>query len=209
MTAPTERRRGRGRPPGARGTGGARDAILAAARRRFAEDGYGRATVRAVARDAGVDPALVIHYFGSKADLFAAAVDLPVSPSDVVERLTAVPVDRLGEAVVRAALALWGEPGTLDAWVGLVRAAMADEAAAASLRDFVTNAIVEPLVARLDGVGVADGPLRGTLVASQVVGLGVARHIVGLEPLASLGGDGLVAAYAPTLQRYLTGPLTA
>jgi AcrR family transcriptional regulator len=185
------------------GDSGARQAILVSARRAFAEVGFGRATIRAIAADAGVDPALVHHYFGAKADLFAAAVDIPVSPSEILGRLAAVEPGRLGEGLVRAALTLWSRPDSLDAWVGLVRSATSDERAAASLREFLAAAILDPLAGRLD----EDAALRTSLVASQVVGLGIARHVIALEPLASLPDEDLIAAYAPTLQRYLTGKI--
>ena len=183
------------------GDSGARGAILAAARRSFAEHGFARATIRSIAADAGVDPALVHPYFGPKADLFAAAVRVPATPSLLVERLATAERDRLGEAVVRAALALWATAESRQAWIGLLRSAAADRQVAATLREFLTGAILAPMAERLDD----DVELRTALVASQVVGLGVIRHVVEIEPLASASDDDLVAAYAPTLQRYLTG----
>lgn len=193
--------------PGRRpGTPATRDAILTAARRCFAERGFGGATIRLVASEAGVDPALVHHYFGTKADLFAAAVELPVQPSDRVAALLAADRSHLGEALLRVVLGVWdSEPGR-GAWVGLIRSALSDDAALALLRDFLVSSIFKPVAAALE---VDDADFRVGLVASQVVGLGIARHVVGLDPLATRSDDDLLAAVAPVLQHYLTGDLGA
>jgi AcrR family transcriptional regulator len=192
-----------GRRPGSPAT---REAILAAARRCFADRGFGGATIRLVASEAGVDPALVHHYFGTKGDLFAAAVALPVQPSDRVAALMASDRAHLGEALLRTVLGVWdSEPGR-DAWVGLIRSALSDDAALALLRDVLVTTIFEPVAAALD---VDDAAYRVTLVASQVVGLGVARHVMGLDALATRSDEDLVAAIGPVLQRYLTGDIGA
>lgn len=197
----TGRRTGR-RP----GDHAAREDILRAARRAFGERGFAGATIRAIAADAGVDPALVLHYHRTKADLFAAAVRLPLSPSESFAALEPVGRDDLGEAVLRLVLAIWEDPDALDAWLGLIRSATTDDAAAAMLRDLVTNVVVERMgdLLRLDDAAVA---YRVSLVGSQIVGLGIARHVLRLEPLASASTSDLVSAVAPTLQRYLTGAL--
>lgn len=193
--------------PGRRpGTPATREAILTAARRCFAARGFGGATIRLVASEAGVDPALIHHYFGTKADLFAAAVALPVQPSDRIAALLAADRSDLGEALLRTVLGVWdSEPGRA-AWVGLIRSALSDDAALALLRDFLVSSIFEPVAAALD---VDDAGYRVDLVASQVVGLGIARHVMQLEPLAGRSDDELVAAIAPVLQHYLTGELGA
>ena len=196
-----------GRRTGRRpGDHAAREDILRAARRAFGERGFAGATIRAIAADAGVDPALVLHYHRTKAELFAAAVRLPLSPSESFAALEPVGRDDLGEAVLRLVLAIWEDPDALDAWLGLIRSATTDDAAAAMLRDLVTNVVVERMgdLLRLDDAAVA---YRVSLVGSQIVGLGVARHVLRLEPLASASTSDLVAAVAPTLQRYLTGAL--
>lgn len=194
----------RGRRAGRQPT---REQILAAARRGFATRGYAGTTIRSVAADAGVDPALVLHYFGTKADLFAAAAHLPLSPTELVAGLVAAPPHRLGEAIARVFVRLGDDPDALAAWVAMIRAATADGQAAALLRDFLGDVVLGPVAAALVAAGIADAPLRMTLVASQVVGLGIARHVVGVEPLASAPDDEIVAAVAPTLQRYLTGDI--
>mgnify|MGYP000743041858 CR=1 FL=1 len=193
----TERRVGR-RP----GRSGTREAILAAARSRFAELGYEGATIRAIAAEAGVDPALVHHYFGTKEQLFAAAVRLPFPPGEVLAEALRAEPERMGEAIVRAALTAWEDPATQEAAMGLLRAAASNERAAAMLRGFVEATIIGP-IAR--ATGAPDAPLRAALAASQVVGLALARYLVRVEPLASASPEELVRRVGPTLQRYLTG----
>lgn len=190
-----------GRRPGASGT---RDAILASARRRFAEDGYRGATIRAIAGDAGVDPALVHHYFGTKQELFGTVLDLPASPEDLVERLAAAEAHEVGRRVIETFLEVWDEPTRRERMKILLRTAMVDETAARMIRGFVVESLLAPVAARL---GAGDAPLRATLVASQLVGFAFVRYLLELEPLASASHEQVVAAYAPTLQRYLTGPL--
>jgi AcrR family transcriptional regulator len=196
-------RRRTGRRPGDHR---AREDILDAARQAFGARGFAGATIRAIAADAGVDPALVLHYYGNKADLFAAAVRLPLTPSESFAVLE--PVDRgdLGEAILRLVLAIWENPDALAAWLGLIRSATTDEDAAMVLRDLVTSVIIERMgdLLRLDD---SDAAYRVSLVGSQIVGLGIARHVLRLEPLASASTADLIAAVAPTLQRYLTGVL--
>jgi AcrR family transcriptional regulator len=191
-----------GRRPGAGSA--TREAILGAARRRFADLGFAGSSVRAVAADADVDPALVLHYFGSKADLFAAAVQLPVVPSEHLDPLEELDPSQLGEAIVRMITGVWEQPEALEAWLGLLRSATSDPRFARMLREFLTQILSERLAALLD---TPDLELRLGLAASQIVGLGLARYVVGFEPLASLSTDELVAAVAPTLQRYFTGDL--
>jgi AcrR family transcriptional regulator len=190
-----------GRRPGA---SGARDRILDAARARFAADGYAGATIRAIAGQADVDPALVHHYFGPKTQLFAAVMALPPAVDHVPQRMLDGPTDRLGERMIRAFLEVWDAPRARDQMRALLRAALTEDHAAATLREFVLEAILGPVTRAL---AVPDAELRATLAASQVVGLAVARYVVGIEPLASTDREVLVAAYAPTLQRYLLGDL--
>lgn len=179
-----------------------RGAILAAARTSFSERGYDATSMRQVARDAGVDPALVAHYFGSKDALFAEALRVPIRPADFVAQVLAGDVDGLGERVARFFFSLWEDEVTRDPVLGLVRSAMSNDHAAELLRGFVTDALLGRIA---DGIGVADARLRATLVGSQLVGVGMLRYVVRVEPIASLGVDELVTWVAPTLQRYLVG----
>lgn len=190
-----------GRRPGDQKTG---QAVLAAARRRFAEHGFAGTTIRMIATDAGVDPALVLHYYGNKAELFAAAVDMPVSPTQVIAMLVDVGPADLGEVVARTVVGFWEHPDVLAAWLALLRSAASEEAAATMLREFLEETILRPLAGVLGG---KDADQRVALCASQIVGLGIARYVIRLDPLATMSTDQLVAALGPTLQRYLTGDL--
>ncbi|MDA3624528.1 TetR family transcriptional regulator [Saccharopolyspora oryzae] len=190
----------RGRRPSGEDT---RAALLAAAREVFTEQGYDAATVRAIAAHAGVDPAMVNHWFGSKAGLFSAAVQIPINPDDVVPDLLAGDREGLAERLLRMFLAVWdnAEGGQFAA---LVRSIASNESAVSMLRDFIQNVMFNQLVKVL---GVDRPELRASLAGSQIVGLGMARYVVHLEPLASADHDTVVAAIGPNLQRYLTGDL--
>jgi AcrR family transcriptional regulator len=200
MTAAAQPQRG-GRRPGESGT---REAILAAARNGFAELGYDRATIRGVAATAGVDPALVIHYFGSKEALFGAALELPVRPAEILARGAAAGPDQLGATIVRTFLEAWEPPETRVRLMAMLRSAMTNDAAMAMIRDLLVREVFGPITQAL---GVPDAQLRATLVGSQFVGLAIMRFIARLEPLASASVDELVAAVGPTVQRYLTGEI--
>jgi AcrR family transcriptional regulator len=191
----------RGRRPGPSGT---REAITQAARRQFSELGYERASIRSVAAEAGVDPALVVHYFGSKQRLFLAAIELPFEVGDLVERLETGPRQQVGERVARFALEVLGNPDARARWTGMIRAAASDPDAAGLLREVLTQRIFEPLT---EALGSEDAQLRANLASSQMVGLVMARYIIAIEPLASADAETVVSAIAPTLQRYLVGPL--
>jgi len=200
MTAAAQPRRG-GRRPGESDT---REAILTAARNGFAELGYDRATIRGVAATAGVDPALVIHYFGSKEALFGAALELPVRPAEIFARGAAAGPDQLGATIVRTFLEAWEPPETRVRLMAMLRSAMTNDAAMAMIRDLLVREVFGPITQAL---GVPDAQLRATLVGSQFVGLAIMRFIARLEPLASASIDELVAAVGPTVQRYLTGEI--
>jgi AcrR family transcriptional regulator len=196
------RRRGR-RPAGE----DRRADILVAARQEFATRGFDGTTLRGVARAAGVDARLVHHYFEGKDALFTAAFELPVRrPADVLEPLLAPGPDGVGERLVRMFVRVWDDPGSRQRVLALLGASLTSEAAARMLREFLTREIFGVLAARLGG---SEPELRATLVASQMMGLVVARYVVRVEPLASASEDALVAVLAPTVQRYLTGPLRA
>jgi AcrR family transcriptional regulator len=195
MTRPT-----RGRRPGAPDT---RAAVLAAARAAFASRGFGGTTIRAVAADAGVDPALVHHYFGTKDDLFLAAMELPLDPREVLARVVDGPVEQAAERFLGAFVSVWDDPGMQPALLAVARGVM-DPAAHRLLTEGFLPVVIRP-------VGVALGldrpEHRMALVASQVMGLILVRYVMRLEPVASLSSEQVVQTYAPTLQRYLTGEL--
>jgi len=185
---------------GPRGDGTqAREAILAAARTRFGADGYDRATLRAIAAAAGVDVALVSYYFGSKSDLFVAALQLPISPAEVLDALLADGTDGLGARLLERLLTVWDEPVSGAPLADVLRSAAGQFDL---LRDFLAQQIVPRLAAAIDA---PDAELRATAVASQVLGLLLARYVLRAEPLASAPRAEVVALLAPTIQRYVDG----
>jgi AcrR family transcriptional regulator len=190
-----------GRRPGPNQT---RAAILAAARAAFAERGYDAVSIRAVARDAAVDPALVHRFYGSKEELFIAAMELPVAPSALVDALLAEGVGHLGERLVRTFLELFDRPAAFAPFLALIRGAVSNERAAAMLREFIAREVL----GRLAAAASPDRPdLRASLAGSQIVGLAMARYVVGVPPLAATDRETVVACVGPTVQRYLTGSL--
>lgn len=190
-----------GRRPGKSGT---REAIVEAARGAFAQVGYDRATIRDIAAAAGVDPALVHHYFHDKEGLFIAAMELPFDPETILAAVTDGDPERTGERLASLLLLLWDNTETRSPLLGLVRSAVSNEQAATMLREFVTAAIFTRVAKEL---GMPDAPLRASLVASQIFGLVIARYVVRIEPLASAPRETLVPALAGTIQRYLTGDI--
>ena len=181
-----------------------RETILAAAAHHFSKLGYDRTSMRAVAAGAGVDQALIAHYFGSKHQLFIAAVEFPLDPAKVLPEVLAGDRTSIGERLARAQLALLDDPDAGRRLTGLVRAASSEPDAARILREFLMREVIGPVA---EALGSDEPELRVSLVGSQIIGLMMARYIVELEPLASLPTERVVDMIAPTLQRYLTGPL--
>ncbi len=199
MTRPDGTRRTGRRP----GDSGARDAILAAARRAFGTVGFAGATIRGIARDAGVDPALVHHYFGTKDQLFAAALELPFDPTTVITGLVNQGPDGLGERIARTFLGVWDATPGQGPMLAMLRSAVSDPTAARSLRDFLSRVVLTPLAR---AAGTDEGAhLRASLAASQIVGLAVARYVVALEPLASASIEELAPPLGAVLDRHLQG----
>jgi AcrR family transcriptional regulator len=192
-----------GRRPGAAGTE-TREAIRAAARRLFAERGFEGASMRAIAAEAGVDAALITHFFGSKANLLGAAIDWPFDPERELPRLLSAGSDHAGERLVALFVRTWDREGSRHPVITLLRAAMNEPSAADLLADFMRARLFGPLLAELG----SDQPdTRANLVAAQLGGLGLARYILRFEPLASAQPRDVVRWVAPCVQRYLTGPL--
>jgi AcrR family transcriptional regulator len=191
-----------GRRPGKQGT---REAILDAAREAFAERGYDGASIRLIAAGAGVDPALVHHYFGTKNQLFLAAMQAPFDPMQILPQVLVGGPDGVGERLVRMLMRVWDSAAGAAA-AGLFRSAVSNELIARMLRDFVIRQITRRVIKELH-LDPKEGPIRTTLVFSQVAGLIMARYIIKVEPLASAPPETVVAMVAPTIQRYLTGPL--
>jgi AcrR family transcriptional regulator len=186
-----------------RGQPDTRAGILAAARSAFAELGYDGASIRRIAADATVDPALVHHYFGTKEQLFVAALELPVNPAEIAPQIAAGGLDGFGERLVRAFLAAWDSPAG-PTGIALLRSATRHEWAGRLLREFLLGRVIVPV---LRSLGVSEPATRGTLIASQMVGLAMVRYVLRVEPLASMHPDGLVALVGPTVQRYLSTDL--
>lgn len=191
-------RRGRRR----KGDGDARGAILKAAGAEFLAHGYDATSLRAIARRAGVDPALVHHYFDDKAALFMESLEAPMRPRDIVQRALAGPRERIGETVVRAVLEALDSPATRDRMRQLVRTALGHDFAARMLRQFVLREVLGRIAAAID---TPDAPFRATLAASQIVGLIVVRAGLQAEPLASAPIDEVVARVGPVVQWHLVG----
>jgi AcrR family transcriptional regulator len=190
-----------GRRPGDTGT---RERIADAARRLFAERGFDRTSVRAVAAEAGVDPALVHHYFGTKQRLFIEAVEFPIDAVRAIETLAVDDIDQVGERLVRFALRLWDDPVVLPRLLGVLRSAVTDPDAGKLLGQLFTR---QGPVQLLRALGADEPDLRAELVGTQLVGLAIARHVLRVEPLASAEHETIVAAVGPTMQRYLVGDL--
>lgn len=192
-----------GRRPGNPDT---REAILAAARKAFAERGFDHASIRSIATSAGVDPALVHHYFKSKDKLFLAALDVPFDPGELLPQALAGDPNGVGQRVVALVLRVWDSPaGT--AGVALLRSAVNNAWTARLVREFVLSQVLRRVVAHL-AVDPEQAPLRAALVASQIIGLVMMRYVIRLEPLASAPAQQVAEAVGPTVQRYLLGELT-
>ncbi|MRH89839.1 TetR family transcriptional regulator [Nocardia sp. SYP-A9097] len=190
-----------GRRPGRSGT---REAILDAARVRFAEVGFDRASIRSIATAASVDPALVHHYFGTKQELFTAALELPIDPNVVLAQVAAAPLDELGETLIRAVVTVWDSPVGVPA-VAAFRTLLAS-ADPALARSFLLEIVLKDVRARVDSPP-GTGLKRSVLAASQLAGLLVTRKLLHLDPIASMPVEELAKAVGPTLQRYFTGDL--
>nr|WP_062336978.1 TetR family transcriptional regulator [Herbidospora sakaeratensis] len=190
-----QRRRRPGRRPGSLDT---RGEIITAARGVFAEKGFDKATVRGIAREANVDPALVHHYFDTKEGLFVAAMQFPVEPSVAVPMILAGPREEMGERLIRFILTVASDEDRRAPIIAMIRSAMSNEQAATMVREFLGEAVLQRLA---QGLGV--DPIRIEAAFGQMIGVVMLRYIVKIEPIASATPDELVALLAPTLQRYV------
>jgi AcrR family transcriptional regulator len=190
-----------GRRPGSPQT---REAIAAAARTLFAEYGYDRATIRKIATTARVDPALVVHFFGSKEDLFAEVMALPTAVGEAMEQIAAGERDGVGRRLAQLVVGMLENPETRVIVLGRIRSASSHPDAANLVRETVARDLLRLATA----LGTDHAELRATLVGSHLVGVAFARYIVQVEPLASLEAADLVDLFAADFQRYLVDPLT-
>ena len=172
-----------------------RAAILAAARERFATDGYERATIRAIAADASIDPSMVMRYYGNKEKLFAAAAEFDLQLPDV----STVPAGEVGLVLAQHFLRRWEGDEPLTA---LLRAAATNEAAAQRMRELFGEQLL-PVAAAVCG-DPGEAPVRAGLVASQVLGMALCRYVLRLPPVREMGSDEAAAWLGPVIQRYLT-----
>ncbi|HKE64754.1 MAG TPA: TetR family transcriptional regulator [Micromonosporaceae bacterium] len=189
-----------------KGSPDTREAILDAAREAFAARGFDGASIRTIATGAGVDPALVHHYFGTKEQLFLATVGAPVNPGELIPLILDGDPELLGVRLVRMFLSVWDDPHSGPKLIAIVRSALAHDWSARMLREFVTSQVLRRVIAKVD-VPPSEASTRAALVASQMIGVGLARHVLKIEPLASADADTVAAMVGPNVQHYLTGPL--
>lgn len=200
-----------GRQPlrrGRRGSGAdSKGMILAAARRLFSERGFDGTSLRQVAREARVDPAMVHHYFSGKDQLFVSSVELPEEAETVLAGVEDLDAAERGEEIVRAMLSLWESPAQRGL-VAFVRGTIGSKAKTALLSEILDRTILSRILAGVPGTP-EEARIRGDLIATQMAGLLLMRYVVRLEPLASAAPQDLVRMVSPNIQRYLTGTLVA
>ncbi|MFD9463245.1 TetR family transcriptional regulator [Streptomyces sp. NPDC060027] len=199
-------RRGRGRPTRTQTESGpaTRDRILEAAREEFSERGYEKTSVRGIAKSAGVDSALVHHYFGTKEQVFEAAVEGAMAPAlGAPDTIVEGPLDGVGERLTRFFLGVWENPTSRTPLLAIVRSAVNNDTAAAVFRRLVAAQLLRRIAGRLD---VPDAELRAELAAAQLVGVAMLRYVIKVEPLASVDLERIVARVAPVVQGHLTNP---
>lgn len=192
-------RRSRGRPP-AGDAADRRTAILDAARTQFAAKGFAGVSMRAIAREAGVDVSLISHYFGDKAGLLVATMELPVNPIEKISSVIEAGPDGMGERLLRTFTEAW-DPHR-EVFSSLVRTTLSSGDAKAPMLQLAQNILVTTLLGVLEG---EDRELRATLVASQLIGMATLRYVVRMPPLAEASVDDVVRLYAPAMQRLIDG----
>jgi len=181
-----------------------RDAVLSAAKERFATEGYEKTTLRAIAQDAHVDPSMVLYLFGSKEELFRESLRLIIDPEVLVAALTGATDDDpdIGTRMVRTYLRIWETPDTAATMRAMLQSATSNSHAHDAFRGFMQNYVLTAVSGVLGGGEQAR--LRATLAASQLVGAALLRYIIEVPPLATLSAEEVVALIAPTVTRYLT-----
>jgi AcrR family transcriptional regulator len=180
-----------------------RSAILNAARKRFGAEGFERTTIRAVATDAGIDPSMVMRYYGSKDGLFAAATDVELQLPDLRE----VPRSRLGDALIRHWVELWEGDLAHESMIVLLRSSITNEMASKRLRDVFVAQVVRAVGAMVEDP--KEAATRAGFVSSQMLGLALTRYVLKLPPVVAIDQEAIVAGVGPTIQRYLTGKIDA
>jgi AcrR family transcriptional regulator len=187
-----------GRPRGRTDT---RNVILAAARRLFADAGYDKTSVREVAAAARVDPGMIRHYFGSKAELFRATMGWPFEPADVAARITNGDRGEIGERLTRVFLEAWEQPDSRAPLLAILRGAATHDESANLVREFIQGQVYSQIAASL---AEPDAELRIDLAMGQLLGIAYLRHILRVEPVASTPVEELIKRLAPIVSQHLT-----
>ena len=195
----TPARRTPGRRPGGPDT---RGEIVRAARESFADKGFAATSIRAVARQAGVDAALVHHYFDSKDELFIEAMALPLDPRQVAAAILNGSREDLGRRIVTVFLGVWESDDGQQRMKAMLRSVVTSDEVARIMREGMTKMILEPVSQFIE---VPDAKLRVALIASHLIGMALTRYVVELEPVASADLDTLVERIAPAIQQYVSG----
>ncbi|WP_326619283.1 TetR family transcriptional regulator [Streptomyces decoyicus] len=201
--APPARRRGRPARAAAEAGPGARERILAAARTEFAARGYDKTSVRGIAKAAGVDAALVHHYFGTKEQVFEAAIELTFAPALTMPEAIAGGGADVGERMARFMFGVWENPVTRQPLLAIMRSALTNDTAAAVLRGLIERRMLQRVAGELH---VPDPEFRVQLAAGHLIGIAMLRYVIKMDPVASADPEEIIAMVAPTLQRYLTQP---
>ncbi|GHB68575.1 MULTISPECIES: TetR/AcrR family transcriptional regulator [Streptomyces] len=204
MTSAAPRRRGRPSHADSADAPAARDRILAAAREEFSERGYEKTSVRGIAKAAGVDSALVHHYFGTKEQVFEASIEVAFGPLlSAPGSIAEGPLDGVGERLARFFFGVWENPATRKALLAIIRSAVNNEVAASVFRRLISAQLLRRVAAQLD---TPDAELRAELAAAQLVGIAMLRYVIKVEPLASANPEQIIARVAPVIQAHLTNP---
>ncbi|MFE9998722.1 TetR/AcrR family transcriptional regulator [Streptomyces avermitilis] len=202
--ADAPRRRGRPSRTQTEAAPATRDRILEAAREVFSERGYEKTSVRGIAKAAGVDSALVHHYFGTKEQVFEAAIEVAFAPAlNAPDAVADGPLDGVGERLTRFILGVWENPATRTPLLAIVRSAVNNDTAAAVFRRLVAAQLLRRIAGQLD---FPDAELRAELAAAQLVGTAILRYVIKVEPLASADPEQIIARLAPVVQGHLTAP---
>ncbi|MEW2564342.1 TetR/AcrR family transcriptional regulator [Streptomyces griseorubiginosus] len=202
MSDGTARKRGRPRRTDS-DAAGTRDRILVAAREEFSERGYEKTSVRGIAKAAGVDSALVHHYFGTKEQVFAASIEVAFAPAlNASDTVAEGSLDGVGERLTRFIFGIWENPTTRTPLLAIVRSAVNNETAAAVFRRLVASQLLRRIAAQVDA---PDAELRAELAAAQLIGTAMLRYVIKVEPLASADPEQIIARVAPVVQGHLTG----
>ncbi|MFG3586475.1 TetR family transcriptional regulator [Streptomyces sp. NPDC047990] len=204
MTDAAPRRRGRPSRTQTQAAPATRDRILDAAREEFSERGYEKTSVRGIAKAAGVDSALVHHYFGTKEQVFEAAVEVAFAPA--LAAPTAVedgPLDGIGERLTRFIFGVWENPATRAPLLAIIRSAVNNDTAAAVFRRLIAAQLLRRIAQRVD---LPDAEIRAELAAAQLVGVAMLRYVIKVEPLASADVEPIIRRVAPVVQGHLTLP---